>query len=196
MSLLFPMTCVWYQSTSWQRCQLVQTKAHVICSSWAASCFHLCWHLNWATVVFVISMCNYISSAPSCKCKCFGRDYKTWRHSLQTADDPGGGWGVSFLLGCAQHMCTEEQSCEATETVWTDNRWMPFRETWQQTRRGKIRKGHHEATQPAHVMLVQLKPHREGAGALTFDPSSLKEKEIIICLLALSVHQTFAFIIV
>lgn len=163
-SSLLPTRCVWYESTS---CQRVQTKARVIRSSWAASCFCLC--LNRAMVVFVISMCNYISSAPPCKCKCFGRDYEMWRHSLQTADDPGGGGegrvcvrGVSFHLGCAQHMCMKEWRCEAAETDRTDHRWTPFRETWQQTRRGKIRKGHHEATQPAQVMLVQLEPTERG----------------------------------
>lgn len=131
-----------YKSISWQHCQLVETKAHVICSSWTASCFRLCWHLNWATIVFVPSIHNYILSAPLCKCKCFSRVYKLkaqfaycrwpefwWWWWWQWRG--GGREGVSFLFFCAQHMCTEEQSREATETVWTDNRWAPFRETWQ-----------------------------------------------------------------
>lgn len=43
---------------------------------------------------------------------------------------------------------------------------------------GKLEKGTHDAAQP------------------TFDPSSFQQKEVIVCILARGVHQTFAFIIV
>lgn len=41
-----------------------------------------------------------------------------------------------------------------------------------------------------------IKAHRQEARVLTFDPSSLQEKQIIIHISALGVHQTFDFIIV
>lgn len=108
-------------------------------------------------------MCNYISSALSCKCKCFGRDYKTWRHSLQTADGTGGGGGGVFPLRlrfrtCARKSKAAKQPRRSGET--TGGRHL--RKPGNRPAEGKLEKGTMKQPNPPMSCWSNQRPQRGG----------------------------------